>query len=276
MNQGFRVFDAHAHLGVARHSGRVMTADRMLEHMDAHGIDRSLVMPFPLVDDYRWTHNLIGDAVKAHPDRFAGAACLNPFIAEPEFRDEVQRCAEVLGFRALKFQPQYQPVNPLARSSSFLFETGLENKLALICHTGAGAPFALPSLFILPARQYPKLPIVLAHSGGSIYALEALVAAKVCPNIWLELSSLMPHHMGDILAAIPAERLMIGSDLPESSATEIGKIIDLKIPKDSEESQTQYSLEHGSPPVRWQVIRARPEIAMMLVALSSLSFLFSA
>ena len=231
MIQGFKVFDTHTHLGVARHSGRVMTAGRMLAHMDEHGIERSLLIPFPLVDDYRWTHNLIGEAVKAHPDRFAGAACLNPFVAEVEFREEVKRCAGEFGFRALKFQPQYQPLNPLARSSSFLFEAALENKMALICHTGTGAPFALPSLFIPPARRYPKLQIVLAHSGGSIYALEALVAAQVCPNIWLELSSLMPHHMGDILAAIPSERLMIGSDLPESAAVEIGKIVDLKIPK---------------------------------------------
>ena len=233
MNQGLKVFDSHTHLGVARHSGRIMTAERMLQHMDAHGIDRSLLIPFPLVDDYRWTHNLIGEAVKAHPDRFAGAACLNPFVAEEEFRAEVKRCAEEFGFRALKFQPQFQPLNPISRRSDFLFESALANKMALICHTGSGAPFALPSLYILPAQRYPKLPIVLAHSGGSIYALEAVVAAKVCPNIYLELSSLMPHHLGDILAAIPSDRLMIGSDLPESAATELGKIFELKISKKS-------------------------------------------
>ena len=43
----------------------------------------------------------------------------------------------------------------------------------------------------------------------------------------------MPHHLGDILAAIPSERLMIGSDLPESAATELGKIFELKISKKS-------------------------------------------
>lgn len=231
MLEGFKVFDSHTHLGVARHSGRVYTADRMLRHMDEHGIERSLLIPFPVVDDYRWTHDLIAEAVAAHPSRFAGAACLNPFVPEQEYRDEVRRCAEQLGFRALKFQPQYQPLNPVSRRSDFLFESALENKMALICHTGTGAPFSLPSLFILPARRYPELPIVLAHSGGSSFALEALVAATVCPNIYLELSSLMPHHLGEILGAIPSERLMIGSDLPESVDTEIGKIVDLKVPK---------------------------------------------
>jgi len=66
-----------------------------------------------------------------------------------------------------------------------------------------------------------------------VYALEALVAAKVCANIHLELSSLMPHHLGEILGAIAPDRLMIGSDLPESAAAEFGKIVELKIPKKS-------------------------------------------
>ena len=233
MIQGYKVYDTHTHLGVARHSGRVWTVDRMLQTMDQEGIDRSLLIPFPVVEDYRWTHDLIGEAVAAHPDRLAGAACLNPFIPEADFRAEVKRCAEQFGFRALKFQPQYQPLNPTSSRSDFLFEAALENKMAVIAHTGTGAPFALPSLFILPAQKFSKLPIVLAHCGGSVYALEALVAAKVCPNIYLELSSLMPHHLGEILQTIPHDRLMIGSDLPESVATEIGKIFTLRIPKKS-------------------------------------------
>jgi hypothetical protein len=55
------------------------------------------------------------------------------------------------------------------------------------------------------------------------------VAASVCPNIFVELSSLMPHHIREVLAHVPAGRLMIGSDLPESAATEIGKIVSLEI-----------------------------------------------
>ena len=57
--------------------------------------------------------------------------------------------------------------------------------------------------------------------------LEAIVAAGVCPNIYVELSSLMPHHVKEILVDIPSTRLMIGSDLPESVDVEIGKILAL-------------------------------------------------
>ena len=202
----------------------------MLRWMDAAGVDRTLLIPFPVVEDYRVEHDLIGDAIRSHPDRFAGAACLNPFVPEQEYRDEVRRCRETLGFHALKFQPQYQGLNPLSPRSDFLFEAALENGLVLVCHTGAGAPYALPSLYIHPARRFPDLRIVLGHAGGGIYALEAIVAATVCPNIFIELSTLTPHAVLEILEHVGPERLMAGSDLPESLETEIGKILTLKIP----------------------------------------------
>ena len=232
MRDGFAIFDAHTHLGEARHSGRNCTADEMLAQMSGSGIDRSLLIPFPVVDDYRKQHDVIAAAVRAHPDRFAAAVCLNPFVPQPEFLDEVRRCVEELGFRAIKLQPQYQALNPISVRSDFLFEAACNHKIPVIWHTGTGPPFALPSLLIAPARRFPDLPIVLAHSGGSVYALEAIVAAGVCPNIYLELSSLMPHHVLEVMAHVPASRLMIGSDLPESVDTEISKIIGLPVTDD--------------------------------------------
>lgn len=229
MRGGFQVFDTHAHLGRALHSGRVATKDGMLRDMDAAGIDRTLLIPFPVVEDFRREHDEIGDALRSHADRFVGAACLNPFIPQDEFRTEVRRCREEYGFRALKFQPQYQGLNPLSERSAFLFETALENDLVLVCHTGTGAPFALPSLFIHVARRYPKLTIVIGHAGGGIYALESIVAAEVCPNVYIELSTLTPHAVLEVLQHISSDRLMAGSDLPESLETEIGKIEGLPI-----------------------------------------------
>jgi predicted TIM-barrel fold metal-dependent hydrolase len=136
----------------------------------------------------------------------------------------------------MKFQPQFQPLNPISPRASFLFDTAAEHRLPLICHTGAGAPFALPSLFILPAREHPDLTIILAHAGSPVYVSEAIVAAAVCANVYVELSSLMPHHMAGVFERVPPSRLMIGSDIPSSVATELGKIVDLDI---SDEAKRQ-------------------------------------
>jgi predicted TIM-barrel fold metal-dependent hydrolase len=229
MKDGFRIFDTHTHLGDARHSGRVAGSYDLLRVMDAQGVDRAVAIPFPVVEDYRREHDLIGHAVREHPDRFIGAACLDPFVPLGEFRDEVRRCREVYGFRALKLQPQYHGLNPMLHSSEFFFETALENRMAVIVHTGAGLPFSLPALCMMPARKFPELTIVIAHCGGGIFVHEAIVAAAFCPNIVLEMSSLMPHQVLEVLARVPADRLMIGSDLPENTGTEIGKILSLDV-----------------------------------------------
>jgi uncharacterized protein len=201
----------------------------MLRSMDGFGVDRAMLIPFPVVEDYRREHDLIGKAVADHPDRFTGAICLNPFVPEEEYRGEVARCVEKLGLRALKLQPQYQALNPLSARSDFFFETAVEHKLPIIAHTGSGVPFALPSLFIAPARKFPELTIILGHAGGPTYMLEAAVAAMTCPNIYVELSSLMPHHVMGLLEHVPATRLMAGSDLPSSVSIELGKIFELPI-----------------------------------------------
>ena len=230
MRDGYAIFDAHCHLGEAVHSGRVQHSDAMLARMDRYGVDRALAIPFPMVRSYREAHDEIGAAVRTHGDRFAGAACLDPYIGETEFRREIRRCREKYGFRALKFQPQFQPMDPSLPNAEFLFETAIENGMVLVCHTGSGIPYALPSAFMPAARKYPQLNIVLAHcGGGGVLLTDAIVAALFCPNIYLELSTLMPNHVLRVIAQVQPSRLMIGSDLPENLGVEVGKILDLEV-----------------------------------------------
>lgn len=230
MRDGFHIFDTHAHIGAARHNVRSLSPGALLKKMDEHGIDRSLVMPFPVVEDYREQHDLIGRAVKEHPDRLTGVACLDPMLPTHQFQDEIRRCRELYDFRAIKLQPQYHGLNPMADSSEFFFETALEHRLPVVWHTGAGVPFALPSLCMAPARKFPELTLVVAHCGGGLFFQEAVLAALFCPNIFLELSSLMPHQVLEVLAKVPPDRLMIGSDLLENTEFEIGKILSLPLP----------------------------------------------
>jgi predicted TIM-barrel fold metal-dependent hydrolase len=249
MKSGFSIYDAHTHIGKGRHSGRQTSAAELLAKMDEYGVDRSVVIPFPVVDDRRQAHDEIAGATHAYPDRIAAVACLDPFMPRNDFHDELRRCVEELGFRALKLQPQYQPLNPISSRSEFFFEAALKYQLPIIVHTGTGAPFALPSLFIMPARKFPDLKVVLAHCGGNMFFAEAIVAATVCPNIFLELSSLMPHQVLEVLKHVPSSRLMIGSDMPENLETEMGKILSLDVPRGTKQDilfQTAHQLFDGS------------------------------
>jgi predicted TIM-barrel fold metal-dependent hydrolase len=70
----------------------------------------------------------------------------------------------------------------------------------------------------------------VAHCGGGIFVHEAILAAVFCPNVLLELSSLTAQQVLEVLAEVPSDRLMIGSDLPENLSDEMGKILSLEIP----------------------------------------------
>lgn len=231
MISGFKAYDTHTHLGAAAHSGRTMDAETMLRNMDTLGVDRNLLIPWPVVADPKHEHDLIARACRDHPDRFTGALCLDPFLPERWVKDEIRRGVEELGMRALKLQPQFCGLNPMSPKGSWFFGLANEYRLPVVVHTGSGAPFALPSLLISPAREYPDLPIIIGHGGSPIYYLEAIIAAQVCRNLLVDVSSLMPHHTLHVLQHVEATRVMAGSDLPESAAIELGKVASLEVPE---------------------------------------------
>ena len=83
MKDGFRIYDTHTHLGVARHSGRVRRVDDALRAMDANGVDRSVLIPWPVVEDQKAAHDEIGEAVRRYPDRFTGSPAFTRLSPNP-------------------------------------------------------------------------------------------------------------------------------------------------------------------------------------------------
>ncbi|MFN8942877.1 MAG: amidohydrolase family protein [Acidobacteriota bacterium] len=183
----------------------------------------------PVVGDERREHDVIVAAVRAWPDRFTGA--MSPHLYQPDdcFRDEVRRCVETRGLRALKIQPQFSGLNPMGKRAEWVFGIANDYRLPVVFHTGSGATFALPSLLIPVARQYPEPPVSVAHRGGPTCYLEAIVPARLCPNLLLDVSSLMPHQVLEVLRHVPAERVMARSDPPESAEVELGEIVSLPV-----------------------------------------------
>ena len=82
----------------------------------------------------------------------------------------------------------------------------------------------MPSMMIPIARRSPDLPIVLAHAGAFVYTDEAIIAAKECDNIYLEMSWCGAGQIKGAMNAVGVERLLFGSDGELNVGPELAKV----------------------------------------------------
>jgi predicted TIM-barrel fold metal-dependent hydrolase len=119
------------------------------------------------------------------------------------------------------------------RNADKVFDTAAELEVPVILHTGAGVPWALPSLCIPQARRHPDLFIVLAHAGYAIYTDEAYVTASECPNVYLEPSWSPIHKLKWLVQKLGTVRILFGSDLPDNVPVELTKYRSLGLDEDN-------------------------------------------
>jgi len=216
------IIDAHSHLGWSDVFTAGVTEDVLIATMAENGIDATVTMPAAGADPAP-THDAIAELVERHPGRIFGMASISPLLGEAFYVAELRRCVEQLGFKAVKLHPQAHAASPALPVSDVVFRTAAELDIPVMVHTGTGAPFALPSLLIRRARQYPDLKIVLAHAGFAVYTEEAIVAAEVCDNIYLEPSWCLAGDIGRMVRLLGPERVMYGGDLPYNVPVELAK-----------------------------------------------------
>lgn len=226
------IVNAHAHVGDTRVFDTVSDENELVEAMDANGVDVSLVMPSAGCRDARAVHDQIHRLGRRHPGRIIGIVQQSPHLDPDAYEAEASRCVLELGFVALKIHPLGYGVNPLGQSADHVFRVGQRLGVAVMVHTGSGIPWALPSLCILPAQKYPDLPIILAHAGMGVFTLDAYVAARVCPNIYLETSWTKPGELKWLIKELGPERIMLGCDLVSNMPMELFKYRSLGLPAD--------------------------------------------
>jgi uncharacterized protein len=206
------IIDTHQHLGRSMFSGVETAENDLMCAMDRHGVDVALVMPQPTLDSIPAVHDRIAEAAARHPGRLRGMASISPWCSEADYAEEARRCVRQLGFVAIKLHPLGHNLSPTHKEAEKVFRNAAELGVPVIVHTGLGAPWALPSLCIPPARKYSSVPIVLAHAGWGIYSSEAVVAAEVCENIYLEPSWCPSYAVRQMIDRFGAERMLFGSD----------------------------------------------------------------
>jgi predicted TIM-barrel fold metal-dependent hydrolase len=74
------LIDSHTHIGQVRLEGLPVTPERLVEYMDTHGIDQSVVLPLesPMSSHYLVTTREVLDAANRYPDRLIPFCSIDP------------------------------------------------------------------------------------------------------------------------------------------------------------------------------------------------------
>ena len=228
-----KIIDAHTHLGGSRVTFNGPTEEDQIKTMKRYNIDGifSIPLPEPYPDSHT-VHDQIYRFTQDNPGRVWGVADMNPRHDEDEYVKEITRCVKELGFIAIKLHPYLEATKPQGSQAVKVYETARKLGVPVIVHTGNGVPLALPSMMIPIAKKYPDVIFVLAHAGCWTYFDEAVLAAQLCDNIFLEMSTTGVFHLSAGLRSIGASKMMLGSDGCINVGPELAKVEALDLTDD--------------------------------------------
>ncbi|MSS72165.1 MAG: amidohydrolase [Candidatus Latescibacteria bacterium] len=215
MLDGYRIIDAHGHVGSWQQYGMDDGLDGVLHMMDRGGVDVACLFNV-FWGEARRGNDALAAFVQARPDRFIGFAFVTPHYPE-EMVPELERAVDRLGFKGIKIYPPYFPLPVSDPVWDPVFAFANERGLPLLSHTWGGDAKCCPSLFVPLAERYPNVSWIVGHAGGTGAGRGiAVEAARKVPNLYLEICSSWrnPGAIEDLVSGAGADRVLYGSDLP--------------------------------------------------------------
>ncbi len=209
---------------------RMATADEVLTQMEECGVGLSIVFGFAFKDLglCREANDYVIEAVRAHPDRLAGLACVP--AGSPEAVAELERCLDS-GMRGCgELAPVSAGVEELADLAALavcLRERGLPllvHASEPVGHEYPGKGRFTPQESIALAQAFPGLRIVLSHLGGGAFVYEQMPEVRaILADVFYDAAAL-PYLYGPgmyevAVTAAGADKVLFGSDYPLLSPT---------------------------------------------------------
>ncbi|NQW02559.1 MAG: amidohydrolase [Acidobacteria bacterium] len=205
-------------------------ADRWVAEWDRHRVERGVLIASTPGDE-----SAVATAIGRHPTRVVGAFMLNP--ATPDLEQRLDNAFANLGLRMVCLFPAMHGVPLSDARVDLVFAAAQAHRCAVFVHCGllmlgVRGKLGLPSRFDLQlgdplavatvAARYPDVPVVIPHFGAGLFR-EAMMAASIAPNIYLDTSStnrwiqFQPGlTLRDVLATaidtVGSSRILFGSD----------------------------------------------------------------
>jgi len=210
----------------------ILTPAGLRPFLQAHGIDWAValaevnpvtagVTSNDFVADLCAQSNALPDPPSGPRGRLLPFASLNPFIVN-DLGAELERLVKEFGFRGFKVYPVYQHHYVNDTRMYPLYAKAQELGVPMLVHTGSsvfkgarikyGDPLHLDDVAI----DFPKLTILMAHSGRPFWYEQAFWMARRHDNVYLEISGLPAKNLLEYFPRLEqlAHKVVYGSDWP--------------------------------------------------------------
>jgi hypothetical protein len=190
-----------------------LTPSELLELLDLGGAHRAVT--FPLHDPDRHPgYRVPNDRVLAWAAASQGR--LIPFCRLDPGEDPVAEAERALdaGAVGIKLHPRAQAFGLASHPGvEGIFAVAEERQVPMLIHTGAGLPPEFGAELVEVGGRHPNVRLILAHLGITDQAVIA-DGLRGYPSVVYDSSWMNAFEVMTLLARIPAERIVFGSDPP--------------------------------------------------------------
>lgn len=217
LGQDVPVISGHTHVGAGWNLPVIDgSGDSILRSMDRCGIDISCISSMgSLSSDLEGGNAEVAREVERHPDRYIGTPVFNPHYPRESLR-ELERYFSRPGFGMIKVHPKFHSYAMDGPDYDRAWAFAAERRIPVLVHTwDQGDGVDHPLLAATVASRYPRVPLLLAHAGGTPAGVKvATTVAKEHPNLYLETSTGQGHRgfIEFLVDAVGADRVMFGTD----------------------------------------------------------------
>jgi len=215
----------------------------MLEYLDDQGIDYAVCLAETNPLTTGTSPNERVAEFCSQSDRLIAFGNINPYISR-ELDKEVEYIRD-LGARGIKLYPSYQHFYPNENRLYPLYSKAQELNLPVMFHTGssnfpgARLKYSDPLLLDDVAIDFPRLTIIMAHSGRGFWYDKAFFLARLHSNVYMEITGLPPKKLSLLFPDLEKiqDKVIFGSDWPAITdiAANIAAIRGLPYPKETKD-----------------------------------------
>ncbi len=199
----------------------VLTPEGLIRYLDDSGVDYAVALAelSPITTGVL-SNEEVAEVCQGN-DRMIPFCSINPFLVA-DLAAELERYVAEMGFRGLKLYPTYHHYYANSNRIYPLYAKAEELGIPVMIHTGssifkgARLKYGDPLYMDDVAVDFPRLTLLMVHSGRGFWYDRAYFLAKLHANLYMEIAGLPPQRLLEYFPELDrvADKVIFGSDWP--------------------------------------------------------------